>query len=167
MTERKTPSTRTKSPKNDSLTQDEMQSAAEMVLERERKRKRRAAVRERRRQAQREKEQLAAVQRMHTSIEVIKWCIVGITTVMVLGILLAIWTLVQVRGEVTKVQAEVEKVQPHVERIVGEVTDIVDEVEKVRESLRHPMETVGMMFGQELDAKLRALVGERLKPEQN
>ena len=118
----------------------DLKAAAELVLERERRQKLRAEQRARKRQRQQQQEQLAAVQRMLQSIEVIKWCIVGIATVMFLGLVIGIWTLVQVQNEV----AEIER-----------------QVDHVRESLRHPMESLGQSFGRDLDAKLEQLLGVR------
>lgn len=145
-------------------TQAELKAAAELVLEKEQRRVRRAEMRAVRRRHKREKEQLAAVQRMQQSIEVMKWCIIGIASVMFAGIVLAIWTLSSVHSEIVKVQTEVQKFQPQVEKIVNQVTDAVDEVEKVRESLRNPMQSIGSAFGAELDAKLKNYVGSRLDP---
>ena len=143
-------------------TQSELRAAAELVLEKEERRIRRAEVRAVKRQRQREKEQLAAVQRMQQSIEVMKWCMVGIATVMFIGVVLAIWTLSAVHTEVERVQAEVEKFEPQVEKIVNEVTEVVDEVARVRENLRNPMQSIGSAFGAELDAKLQNFLGSRL-----
>ena len=154
MADSKTRSTTQANPK--------LQAAASLVLEKEEKRQRRASRREKRQKRQREKEQLAAVQRMRQSIEVMKWCIIGITTIMFLGIVVAIWTLSAVHAEVVKVQSEVEKVQPKIEKIVNELTDVVSEVERVRESLRNPMQSIGTAFGKELDAKLQSFIGNKL-----
>ena len=88
---------------------------------------------------------------MQQSVEVIKWCIVGIATIMLTGIIVAIWTLSAVNREVEKVQ--------------GHVSEIQMEVERVRESLRHPMESVGNAFGKELDTKLKSYLGNKLAPE--
>lgn len=144
----------------------EVQAAAEMVLAKERKRKRRAKARERRQLHERALAQAAAVEQMQNSIETMKKCIVAITTIMFLGIVIAVWTLWALHSQVVKVQAEVEKVQPQVEKIIGEVTDIVDEVEKVREALRNPMQSIGSAFGRQLDEKLEAYLGNRLAPNQ-
>ena len=140
----------------------DMQAAAALVLEREEERQTRLEKRRQRQTRQREKQQLAAVHRMQQSIEVMKWCIVGITTIMFLGIVTAIWTLSALNTEVEKIKAEVEKVQPEVERIVGEVASVVDEVERVRDALHNPMQSIGTAFGKELDDKLQNFMGNRL-----
>lgn len=139
----------------------EVQAAAAMVLEREEKRIERLEKRRQRQARQREKAQLTAVHRMQQSIEIIKWCIVGITSIMFLGIVIAVWTLLALRVEVEKVQGEIEKIQPKIEKIVTEVNDVVDEVERVRESLKNPMQSIGSAFGNELDAKLQDFMGSK------
>ena len=129
-----------------------MQAAAALVLEKEMKRKERAKARARRQRRKREKEQLAAVQSMQESLILMKRCIVGILTIMLVGIVLAIWFL-------SAVHTEVEKVQPKIENIVDEVTGVVDEVKRVQDSLRNPMQSIGGAFGRELDQKLQNLMG--------
>ncbi len=142
--------------------QAELHAAAELVLEREEIRQQRLEKRRQRQARQREKEQLAAVRRMQTSIEVMKWCIVGIAAIMFLGIVIAIWTLSAVHREVVKVQTEVEEVRPVVERVISEVNDVVDGVEKLKVSLQNPMQSIGSAFGKELDAKLQSYMGTKL-----
>ncbi len=133
-----------------------------MVLEKEQKRKERAVRRAHRRSQQREKDQLAAIRRMQDSIELMKKCIVVITTIRVLGVVTAIWTLFALNTEVEKIQAEIEKAQPQIERIIGEVAIVVDEVERVRESLKNPMQSIGSAFGKELDMKLQSFMNSRI-----
>lgn len=126
--------------------ESDIQAAAALVLERERRRGRMLAVRERRRQRRQRKEQLAAVQRMRQSIEVIKWCIVGIASVMFVGLVIGIVTLMRVQTEV----AEIER-----------------NVDHVREAMRHPMQSLGASFGEELDEKLQSLIGTNKEPQDN
>jgi regulator of replication initiation timing len=140
----------------------DLQAAAALVLEREENRLARLEKRRQRQTRQREKAQLAAVHRMQQSIEVMKWCIVGITTIMFLGIVIAVWTLSALHDQVVKVQGDVEKVRPHVEQIIEEVALVADEVERVREALRNPMQSIGSAFGAELDAKLQNYMGSKL-----
>ena len=140
----------------------DLRAAAALVLERDEKRKERMEKRRQRQARQREKEQLAAVHRMQQSIEVMKWCIVGITSIMFLGIVIAIWTLSSLHTELEKVQADVEKVRPQVERIIEEVALVAVEVDRVREALRNPMQSIGSAFGAELDAKLQNYMGIKL-----
>ena len=115
----------------------DIQAAAALVLERERERKERAATRARKQRRQRAKEQHFAIKRMLHSIEIIKWCIVGIATVMALGLIAGLITLMSVQSKV----AEIER-----------------QAEQVREALRHPMQSLGSTFGRELDQKLESLI---------
>jgi cell division protein FtsL len=153
-----TPNTRSK---NEESADVDLHAAAELVLERDATRRKRNAARARRRQRQREKEQLAAVQRMRQSIEVMKWCMVSITIVMFLGILIAIWTLTSLNSELGKVHDEVEKARPQVERVITEVNEVVDQVQRVRETLNNPMQSIGSAFGRELDQKLQNYLNQR------
>lgn len=124
----------------------DMQAAAALVLERERERKRRVAARARRRQREQQKEHHEAVQRMRRSIEVIKWCVVGIATVMLVGLAISVGVLFRVQSEVSKIERQ---------------------VDHVRESLRHPMQSLGASFGKELDEKLGSLMGTAVDAEQD
>ena len=123
--------------------QDEMQAAAELVLQQERQRKRRAAKRARRLHRKQQQEQLAAVQRMHHSVEVIKRCMIGITAVMVVSLVILLLTINKVKNDVAVIERQ---------------------VDHVRESLRNPMESLGRTFGKQLDEKLNTALG--LQPEQ-
>ena len=154
-------STPSSSSENDISADASLQAAVELVLKRDAERKKRKAARALRRQRRREKEQLAAVQRMQQSIEVMKWCIVMITTVMFLGILITIWTLTSLNSELAKVQDEVEQARPQVERIITEVNEVVDQVQRVREALNNPMQSIGSAFGRELDQKLQNFLNQR------
>ena len=152
-------------------TQQELKAAAELVLKKEEKRIHRAEMRARRQRRKREKEQLAAVQHMQQSIEVMKWCIVGIAAVMFLGIVIAVWVLVLLNSKVHEVQADLDELRPGVEevvetveRVVVQVGDAVDEVARVREALRNPMESIGGSIGRNLDSKIQTLISERLGP---
>lgn len=127
-----------------SKTDKDMVAAAAKVLDRERKRKRRARAQARKERQQRELAQHAAVLQIQRSIEVVKWCLVSISSVMLLGIILGVWTLISVHDEVERVQAY--------------VADIQRQVDQVKVSLQNPMEAVGGMFGRELDQKLDSLL---------
>ena len=87
--------------------------------------------------------------------------------------MIAAWVLIALNSKLHDIQAELEKSRPQVEqvvdqveKIVGKVGDAVSEVEKVRESLRHPMQSLGSTFGAELDAKLNRLIGDRMGKDQ-
>ena len=140
----------------------DLQAAAALVLEGEEKRQERLEKRRQRQARQRERAQLAAVHRMQQSIEVMKWCIVGITTIMFLGIVIVIWTLSPLPTELEKVQADVEKVRPQVERIIEEVALVAEEVDRVAKLCEIQCNRSAAQFGAELDAKLQNYVGGKL-----
>jgi cell division protein FtsL len=137
---------RTRTTKTETTT--DLQAAAALVLEREEERKRLAKIRARRRRRRREREQEASIKRMHQSIEIIKWCMISISTIMVISIIIAIWALIQVRAEVEKVN--------------GYVADIERQVDHVKESLNHPLESIGGMFGRELDSKIDSFLKKKV-----
>lgn len=120
-------------------------AAAELILEYERKRKRRAKKKARRRQRRAEREHQAAMERMQRSVEVIKWCVLVISSVMAISLIIGLIVLHQVRNEV--------------ERVKGEVQDIQREAEMIREKIRHPMQTLGGALGNQLDSKVSELLG--------
>lgn len=120
-------------------------AAAALILEYERKRKRRARKKSRRRQRRAEREHQAAMERMQKSVEVIKWCVVVISSVMAISLIIGLIVLHQVRNEV--------------ERVKGEVQDIQREAEMIREKIRHPMQTIGGALGNQLDSKVSELLG--------
>ncbi len=117
--------------------QDSTQDAAEVILEYERKRKRRARVRARRSRREAEKQHHAAMERMLHSIEVIKWCVLSISSVMVISLIVGLIVLNSVKNEVQRVKSEVE--------------DIQREAELIREKIRHPLETIGGTLGRRLE----------------
>lgn len=77
--------------------------------------------------------------------QVIKWCVVGIGGVMVLGRILAVWALVQVEQAVTEVERDVEHVTGRVDKILHEV--------------EHPFEVAGRLLGRDLDKSVAELLG--------
>ncbi len=131
-------------------------SEAALVLDFERKRKRRARRKVRRRRRNAEKQHHAAMERMQQSIEVIKWCILSISTVMVISLITGLVVLYQVRTEIGRVKTLVEH---EAERINSEIEEIRDEAEKIRKKIRHPLESLGGMVGSKFDSKFTELLG--------
>ncbi len=130
----------------------ELTEVVTRLLEREEQQAAQAA-RKRRKQTQRkQQERDANIARMLHSIEVIKWCILGIVTSMFLALIVLIAVVLQVRNEVERVKVEAEK-------IMEQVQDIQDEAEKIREKIRHPLEAIGGTLGRRLDAELGGLIG--------
>ncbi len=111
---------------------------AEAVLAREegRKQERRRLNRKRRRDER--KLELQATRDMRNYLFLIQWCVFVTSIITVITFIAAIWMLVSVQREVTVIQGE---------------------VNRIRESLRHPLQTAGGLIGKELDAKLNSLIG--------
>ncbi len=127
------------------MTTEELMQAVGLLIERQesldRQQRRRAQLRLRRRREQTQ----ASISKLAYSIEVIKWCVVGITTVMVLSLLVIILVVNQVKGEVEKVTIEVERIQ--------------HEAEAIRDKIRHPLETLGATMGRRLEGSIGEYIG--------
>lgn len=132
------------------------EAAAAVILEYDRKRRRRSRRKARKRRLEAEARHHVAMERMQQSIEVIKWCILSISAVMVISLVTGLIVLHQVKTEVESVKAQVEK---KAERIQGEVERIRNEAEKIRDKIRHPLETLGGFAGRKLDSNITDMLG--------
>jgi hypothetical protein len=130
------------------LAKGSTQDAVAVILEQERKRKRRAVRRARRRRREAEKQHHAAMERMRQSIEVIKVCVLSISTVMVVSLVIGLVVLNGIKNEAERIQAEVENIQR--------------EAEMIRDKIRHPLETLGGAVGRQLDSN----VGEMFRGDE-
>lgn len=122
----------------------DVQAAAALVLEREELRKKQVAARAKRRRRERRREERESIQRMHQSIEVIKWCIVGICTVWVVSFFISIIVLVKVQGKVTEIEGQ---------------------VDAIRQVVDNPFANAGARFGGQLDERLRDYFGLPATPD--
>ena len=96
--------------------------------------------RKRRQRVRRKQEQVqASITKLHQSIEVIKWCIVGITVVMFLSLTILVIVVWQIGNEATRIKSEVEVIKGEAEKIV---TEIGDEADKIRDKLQNPLHTI-------------------------
>lgn len=136
-----------KSAAEDGSAKMSAEEAAAIILDQERRRQNRA----RRRRRAAERRHHAAMERMRQSIEVIKWCILIISAVMVFSLAMGLVVLTEVENEV--------------ERIKGEVTAIQREAELIRDKIRHPMETLGGSLGRGLDSSVRGRLGIEVEEE--
>lgn len=123
----------------------ELTHAVGLLLERQESRDQQQRLRARKRIRRRRKEMEASVSQLAYSIEVIKWCIVGITTVMVLSLIILIFVVLGVKDEVEKVNTEVQRIQR--------------EAEAIRDKIRHPLETLGATMGRRLEGSLGDYLG--------
>ncbi len=134
------------------MTNKELTEVVTRLLEREerlqaqRQRRRRRKARERRRELE------ATQAKLIQSVEVIKWCIVGIVTVMTLSFLAMIVLAFEVEKEVSRVKEEAE-------RIMVQVREIQTEAERIRDKIRHPLEAIGSSLGRRLEGEIGNLMG--------
>ena len=119
---------------------EELTHAVSLLLEREESRERQERLRSQGRIRKRRKEMEARISQLAYSIEVIKWCIVGITTVMFLFLVILVYTVIGVKSEIEKVNVEVQRIQR--------------EAEAIRDKIRHPLETLGATMGRRLEGKI-------------
>ncbi len=134
------------------MTTKELTEVVSKLLEREEQRVTREDRQRRKLARQKHRERDALVSRMMRSIEVIKWCIVGIVTSMFLSLVVLIVVVLQIREEVERVKVEAEK-------IMVQVHEIQDEAERIREKIRHPLEALGGTLGRRLEAEIGGLIG--------
>jgi hypothetical protein len=123
----------------------EMQAAAALILKNEEMRQEKAQKRAKRRR----QEERQAVQRMHRSIEVIKWCIVAICTVWVLSFIISIVVLIRVHSRVAEIELEVEGIR----------TEIGEKVQRIRDVLENPGATIGARLGGQIDNRIKEGLG--------
>ena len=118
----------------------ELSEAVRLLLEREEVRdaqKRRLA---RRRVRHRREQMEASVTALTHSIEIIKWCIIGITTVMVLALIVLVMVVMEVEREAERIKSEVQ----HIQR----------EAQLIRDKMQHPLQTLGGTLGRRLEGNL-------------
>ena len=145
--------------KTGEMTDAELREAVTQMLVREKEDKERREVERKREEeaaiARKAQETEAAMNRMARSIETIKYCVLSISTVMVLSIVIGIVVLMEVEREV--------------ERIKGEVAAIEREAERIYEKLANPFQSLGASFDRELKESLGLLMSppaQSVKPEQ-
>ena len=123
----------------------ELSQAVSLLVERE---ETRLAQERRERTAQRRKrreEMEARNVKLAHSIEVIKWCIVFITTIMAVFVIIVAVVVIEVEREV--------------ERVKGTVQEIQTEAELIRDKIRHPLETIGGTLGRKLESDIGDFIG--------
>jgi hypothetical protein len=130
--------------KTKSMNTNELTQAVSHLLEQEEARAAQERRRIRRHARQRREIMEASITKLSQSIEVIKWCIIGITSVMAISLIIVILVVMEVEREA--------------ERIKGEVQGIQREAEMIREKIRHPLETLGGSLGRRLEGNIGELM---------
>ena len=137
--------------RNNSTTADgevDIQAAAALVLQREAQRKTQAKDSARKRHIRRQKEQLAAIEQLRQSLEVIKRINVAVAVVVLLGLVFIDWTLSETQQDIAEIERKLS--QTH-----DDLAEIEREVDDVTSSLQRPLET--LLLGEKIDAKLPSL----------
>ncbi len=134
----------------------ELTSAVSLLLEREEirvaqeRRKTRRRVRRRREQTQ------ESIAQLTQSIEVIKWCIVGIATVMATSLVILVLVVWQIGNEAQRIQGEVEQIKGEAETIVRQIEH---EADMIRDKIQHPLRSIGGAIGGHLESKIGSAIG--------
>ena len=123
----------------------DLQPVIDLVLRHERNRKERAARRSEKRIRAEVKRRKLNENQLREAVQIIKWCVVGICSAMVLGLILAVWALFQVEKAVVEVEREVEQVTSRVDKILHE--------------FEHPLEGAGKLLGRDLDQSVAEFFG--------
>ncbi|HQX52542.1 MAG TPA: hypothetical protein PLY87_06025 [Planctomycetaceae bacterium] len=138
------------------MTTSELTHAVRLLMEREESRVAQESRKKRLRIRRRHKEMQASEAQLKRSIEVIKWCIVGIATV--IGISLLIPVVV-----VWKIGNEAERIKSEVQEIKGEAQAIAQKIELkaelIRDKIQHPLQTIGGAMGGQLEKKIGIAIG--------
>ena len=129
----------------------ELTEAVGLLLEREEMRVAQERRKQRRRVRRRREEMRASVARLGQSIEVIKWCIIGIASVMAAALLILVLVVWQIGNEAKRIKGEVEQIK-------GEATAIVEQIEyeaeMIRDKIQHPLRSIGGAIGGQLEQKI-------------
>lgn len=131
--------------KNKSMDTRELSQAVSLLLEQEEIRAAQERRKTRRRRHRRQAKMEASVVKLTQSIEIVKWCIISITTVMVISLVILVLVVMEVEREA--------------ERIKGEVQAIQRDAEMIRDKIRHPLETLGGTLGRRLEDRIGGVLG--------
>jgi len=118
----------------------EVREALNLLLQREEERAKTSRRKARRRKRQKQRANDAGIAKLVKSIEVIKWCVLSISTVMAISMIIGIAVIMELTREA--------------ERIKGEVAAIQQDAERIREKIKHPLETIGGTLGRRLEGNI-------------
>lgn len=134
----------------------ELTSAVSLLLEREEARVAQEHRKARRRVRRRREEMQQSITQLTQSIEVIKWCIVGIATVMAVSLLILVLVVWQIGNEAQRIKGEVEQIKGEAETIVHQIET---EADKIRDKIQHPLRSIGGAIGGQLESKIGSAFG--------
>ncbi len=139
-----------------SMTTKELTSAVSLLLEREEVRVQQERSKQRRRVRRRREEMRESISQLTHSVEIIKWCIVGIASVMAIALLILVLVVWQIGNEAQRIKGEVQQVKGEAEAMVRQIED---EAEKIRDKIQHPLRSIGGSIGGQLDKKIGSALG--------
>ena len=138
------------------MTTKELTSAVSLLLEREETRVDQERRRQRRRVRRRREETREGITRLAQSIEVIKWCIVGIATYMGIALIILVLVIWQLGNEAQRIKGEVQQIRGEAETIVRQIEQ---EADQIRDKIQNPLSSIGGALGGQLDRQLGTALG--------
>ena len=136
---------------NNPMSTKELTQAVSLLLEREETRVARERRKRRRRVRRRREESRASIARLTQSIEIIKWCIVGIASVMAAALLILVLVVWQIGNEAERIKGEVEQIKVEATAIVEQIEH---EADMIRDKIQHPLRSLGGAIGGQLEQKI-------------
>ena len=134
----------------------ELTAAVRLLLEREQTRIAQQRRKQRRRVRRRREETRASIAQLTHSIEVIKWCIVGIATVMAIALLILVLVVWQIGNEAERIKGEVQQIKTEAEAIVEQIEH---EADQIRDKIQHPLRSIGGAIGGQLEQQIGGALG--------
>jgi Na+-transporting methylmalonyl-CoA/oxaloacetate decarboxylase gamma subunit len=139
-----------------SMSTRELTSAVRLLLEKEEARVEQEARKQRRRVRRRREEMRASITQLTRSIEIIKWCIVGIASVMAASLLILVLVVWQIGNEAQRIKSEVEQIKGKAEAMVRQIEQ---EAQLIRDKIQHPLRSIGGAIGGQLESKIGNALG--------
>jgi Na+-transporting methylmalonyl-CoA/oxaloacetate decarboxylase gamma subunit len=134
----------------------ELTEAVSLLLEREETRVAQQRRKTRRRVHRRREEMRTSINNLAQSIEVIKWCIVGIATVMAIALVILVLVVWEIGNEAERIKGEVQQIRGKAETMVHQIEH---EADMIRDKIQHPLRSIGGALGGQLDEKIGTALG--------
>ncbi len=138
------------------MTTKELTAAVSLLLEREETRIEQERRKQRRRVRRRREETREGIARLAQSIEVIKWCLVGIATYMGISLIILVLVVWQLGNEAQRIKGEVEEIKVEAKAIVEKIET---EADQIRDKIQNPLRSIGGALGGQLDTRLQGIIG--------
>jgi len=138
------------------MSSKELTSAVSLLLEKEEARIEQERRKQRRRVRRRREETQQSISQLTQSIETIKYCIIGIVTVMALALVILITVVWQIGNEAQRIKGEVEQIKSEAESIVKQIEH---EAGLIRDKIQHPLRSLGGVVGSQLESKIGSSLG--------